>query len=281
LDDAATISASSRGGTRPSYRSGRRGSLRDVWAQRELLFRMFERNLKVKYQRSALGFVWTLFNPLGTVIILIAVFSYIVRIDMPNYWAFLVSGYFVFNFVIQMLNTASTVLPEHAQLTKSAPFPSEILVFGATIARLFEFVIAMSIVLLVLVVFHHGGVPASFVLLPVLVVIQLLLVLGVVLPISIASVFFHDLEHALPVAVMMLFYISPVFYPISFVPEAVHGIYYLNPLSGLITLFHAVVYEGVFPSPVHLGVVAVVSVASCVIGYSIFNRYKGVCAELV
>lgn len=242
---------------------------------------MVERNLKVKYQRSALGFVWTLFNPLGTVLILIAVFSYIVRIEMTNYWAFLVSGYFVFNFVLQMLNTASTVLPEHAQLTKSAPFPSEILIFGATLARLFEFAIAMSLVLLVLVVFHHGGVPASFVMLPVLVVIQLLMVVGIVMPIAVASVFFHDLEHALPVAVMMLFYISPVFYPISFVPDAVQGIYYVNPLSGLLTLYHAVAYEGTFPSLLRTGVVGIAAVVVCLIGYSIFNRYKSLCAEIV
>jgi ABC-type polysaccharide/polyol phosphate export permease len=66
-----------------------------VWRYRELLHSLVVRNLKVKYQRSLLGFVWTLVNPLFTVAVLGVVFSQVVRIPLPHYWAFLLSGYFV------------------------------------------------------------------------------------------------------------------------------------------------------------------------------------------
>lgn len=267
--------------TPPIYDSSRSRGLADVWRTRELLYRMTERNLKVKYQRSVLGFVWTLFNPLLTVAILMTVFSVIVRLGIPDYWAFLLSGYFVFNFSLQMLNTAVTVLRDHAQLTKSAAFPSEVLIFGATLARLVEFGVAMVPVLLALVLFHHGTVPASFILLPLLVLVQVLLVIGVVMPLAVLSVFFYDVEHAIPVIVMMLFYISPVFYPVSFVPAAVRDLYLLNPLAGLLTLYQTVLYDGRFPSFGLLAGTAVAGLAAAFIGYVIFNRYRATCAEVV
>ena len=97
------------------------------------------RNLKVKYQRSLLGFVWTLVNPLLTVTILVVVFSHVVRIQVPHYWAFLLSGYFVWNFMLQTLNTGTYIFAEHSRLTRSVAFPSEILVFSAAGSRLIEF----------------------------------------------------------------------------------------------------------------------------------------------
>ncbi|HZN96516.1 MAG TPA: hypothetical protein VFB61_02195, partial [Gemmatimonadales bacterium] len=74
-----------------------------LWRFRELLRSLVIRNLKVKYQRSLLGFVWTMLNPLLTVGILVLVFSHVVRIPLPDYWAFVLSGYFVWNCVLQTL----------------------------------------------------------------------------------------------------------------------------------------------------------------------------------
>ena len=93
------------------------GRLRRVWRYRELLHSLVVRNLKVKYQRSLLGFVWTLVNPLLTVAILVVVFSHVVRIQVPHYWAFLLSGYFVWNFMLQTLNTGTWIFAEHSHST--------------------------------------------------------------------------------------------------------------------------------------------------------------------
>jgi len=115
---------------------GALGRMRGVWRYRELLHSLVVRNLKVKYQRSLLGFVWTLVNPLFTVAVLGVVFSHVVRIPLPHYWAFLLSGYFVWNFMLQTLNTGTYIFAEHSRLTRSVAFPSEILVFGAAGSRL-------------------------------------------------------------------------------------------------------------------------------------------------
>lgn len=263
------------------YDSRHRRTLADVWRARELLFRLIERNLMVKYQRSVLGFVWTLFNPLLTVGILIAVFSHVVRIDIHHYWAFLLSGYFVFNFSLQMLGTGSRVLIDHAQMTKTSAFPAEVLVFATALSRLIEFAVAMLLVVGALVIFHHGTIPFSFGLLPLLVLLLLLTAIGVVLPLAVASVFFYDIEHALPVLTMILFYISPVFYPAEMVPDFVRPFFYLNPLAALLNLFHTVLYEGAMPAPGILAASTAGAVLLFVGGYAIFDRYRALCAEVV
>jgi lipopolysaccharide transport system permease protein len=252
-----------------------------VWRYRELLRGLVIRNLKVKYQRSLLGFVWTLINPLLTVSILVVVFSHVVRIAVPHYWAFLLSGYFVWNFMLQTLNTGTYIFAEHSRLTRSVAFPSEILVFGAAISRLIEFTAEMSLIVIALVLFHHHFVPASLALLPLLIVIQLLIAIGLALPIATLSVFYYDVYHALPIALTTLFYLSPVFYPAQMVPAVAQPYYFLNPIAGLLTLYHNVVYAGQMP-PLHLivGMLAA-AVGIYALGYAIFNRYAAVFPEIV
>lgn len=253
----------------------------ELWRYRELLRRLTLRNLKVKYQRSALGFAWTLLNPLLTVGVLVAVFSHIVRIDVADYWAFLLSGYFVWNFLAQMLNTGSYVFAEHAALRRSVAFPGEILILGAAASRLVEFAVELAIALAALVLLHHHGVPASFALLPLLVVLQLLLALGLVMPLATLAVFYTDVQHALPIVLMLLFYLSPVFYPATLVPEGFQAIYLLNPIASLLTLYHAVLYDGQFPPAMLLAGTTAAALGLFLLGYALFRRYQPVLAELV
>jgi lipopolysaccharide transport system permease protein len=255
--------------------------LTQVWQHRELLRSMIIRNLKVKYQRSLLGFVWTLFNPLLTVAILVLIFSHVVRIPLPDYWAFVLSGYFVWNCMLQTLNMGTYIFAEHSRLTRSVAFPSEILVFGAVGSRVVEFLAEIILIMVVLAGFHHLRIPASYALLPVLVILQILIAIGLALPIATLSVFYYDVQHALPIALTTLFYLSPVFYPVEMVPEAFRPFYFMNPMAGLLSLYHEILYVGRMPSlSLLLGVVAAALLVYS-IGYAVFKRYASVYAEIV
>ena len=176
------------------------------------------------------------------------VFSHVVRIPLPHYWAFLLSGYFVWNFMLQTLNTGTYIFAEHSRLTRSVAFPSEILVFGAAGSRLIEFAVEVGLVLACWRSSTITWCPRAISLLPVLLLIQLLLVIGLALPIATLSVFYYDVYHALPIALTTLFYLSPVFYPAEMVPAAARDLYFLNPIAGLLTLYHDVLYWGRMPS---------------------------------
>jgi lipopolysaccharide transport system permease protein len=256
-------------------------NLRRVWEFRELLIGLIVRNLKVKYQRSALGFVWTLLNPLFTVILLTAVFTRVVRIPMEDYWAFMLTGYFVWNCVLQILNTGTNIMAEHASLARTVAFPSETLILGAAISRLVEFLAELVLILVVISVAHHGRAPASFLLVPLLAVQQFLFSIGLCAIIATISTFYYDARHALPIVLTMLFYISPVFYPASMVPEPIRPLYMVNPMAGLLTLYKNAVYEGQMPSALLLISVTLYSILIAWIGYAIFNRYKATFPEIV
>ena len=101
-------------------------TISQVWQFRYLLQGIIRRDLKVKYQRSTLGFIWTFLNPLLTVLILVAVFRIVIRIQIDHYWAFLLSGYFVWNVVAQTLLTGSYIFYQYAQLARNIAFPKEV-----------------------------------------------------------------------------------------------------------------------------------------------------------
>src|SRR5687768_10572733 len=255
--------------------------LPEIWRHRELLMRLVSRNLKMRYQRSVLGFLWALLNPLFTILILVGVFRYVVRIGVADYWAFLVSGYFAWVFLQHAVAASAGVITDHSYMTRSLAFPAEILVLSSVIARLVEFAAEIVLVVAALVIFHHHGVPASLVLLPVAVAATLLLATGVALPVAAGSVFFKDIQHAVPVALMMLGYLSPVFYPMSLVPERFHAIYLLNPVAALLTLYHEILYEGRFPAFALLMGTVASAIIACVIGVILFRRQRALFAEII
>ena len=120
------------------------GHLHRLWEYREFLASLVRRNLKAKYQGSFFGFLWTLLNPLMTVLVLTVVFTHIVRIQIENYWAFLLSSYFVWNFIAQSLSAATFVLAEHGELSRSIAYPIEAPLIAAVVTRLIEFFFEMG-----------------------------------------------------------------------------------------------------------------------------------------
>jgi ABC-2 type transport system permease protein len=254
---------------------------RDLRALLFLLRDLTARNLKIKYQRSALGFVWTLLNPLATTVTLIAVFGGVVRLPVDSYWAFLLSGFFVWNFLHMTLSAGAYVLGQHASVLRSAKVPAEAFILAAVAARLVEFVVELLLVLIAVALFHHHAVPASYALLPVLVLLQVVLVVGLVLPIATIAAFYDDVQHSLPILLLILFYVSPVFYPAALVPAGAAWLYQLNPVAVLLGLYHSVIYGGELPSGTALLDMTLMSLVVCAAGWLVFRRFRGVIAEVL
>jgi ABC-type polysaccharide/polyol phosphate export permease len=202
------------------------------------------------------------------------------QIGIESFWAFLISGYFAWSFTSDAVVRSTFILRGHAGLRRTVPFPSEILVLDHLFSRLIEFLIELGLVLVVLCVFYHRGVPPTLLLTPVLILLQTLLTAGLMFPVSVFTVLYHDIEHALPAFMRMLFYFTPVFYSLDMLPESVRPLMYVNPFVGLLRLYHLALYDGVWPSWTLLGAVAAIAVAAFLAGYSIFQRLKDVCVEL-
>ena len=255
--------------------------LREAWDFRAFIYVLAVRNLKVKYQQSALGLFWTLLNPALMVGILLVVFTRVARIPIEHYWAFLISGYFVWNFVSQSLTAATFVLSDHRTMIRSAVFSRDAPVLAAIMSRLAEFLIEFGLAILLIAIFHHGGLPASFWMLPVLIVVQILMVVGLSLPVAALGVFYYDVRHMLPIALTALFYATPIFYSLDLVPSGIRAFYLANPLVHLLDAFQAVAYEGVIPPSESLATLGFISLVTFLTGYAVFNRFRPIFAEVV
>ena len=255
--------------------------LSELWKFRYLIRVLVARNIKIKYQHSFIGLVWTFLNPLLILAVLLAVFTNVVRIDIDHYWAFLLSGYFVYHFVSQTAAASSSVFPEYAIMVRGVTFPRIIPILAAVTSRFLEFLIEIFFALLLLIAFRHGSIPLSFVLLPYLIILMYALVLGLALPISALSVFYYDVRHLLPIVLSALFFISPVIYSVSMVPEQYRLLYLLNPLAGLLDLFHITLYEGVMPSFTYLALFSFQVAVILMVGYVLFGRFKADFAEVL
>ena len=263
------------------YLSTRREpTLRAIWCFRKLLLSFVARDLKVKYQRSALGLLWTLLNPLLMVLVFVAVFTSVLRIRVDGFWAFLISGIFAWQYISTGINRATTLLRGHAALRRSVAFPSVIVVLSNLIALLVEFLVEIAIVLIAVFVFYHHAVPATVILLPWLILLMFLMTAGLVFLLAVISVMYYDVEHAMPAITRLLFFLTPIMYPVSMIPEAFRAYFYLNPFVGLLELFHLILYEGVWPSWQMLGAVSATSVGMFLVGFWIFQRFEDICVEI-
>ena len=255
--------------------------LASLWRFRYLTSVLIARNIKLKYQNSALGVLWTILNPLMIVVILLVVFTRVVRIDIAHYWAFLLSGYFAYHFFSQAVLAASGVLDEYAVMVRSVAIPRSTVVLAAVTSRFFDFVLEFALAVAAIGIFHHQGIPIGFLSLPLLMLLLFVLTFGIALMIAALAVFYYDVRHILPIALTALFYASPVFYSVAMIPEEYRVAYYLNPLAVLLDLLHSTGYGGAAPA-LELLLVSILQVAVIgAAGMSIFARLERAFAEVL
>jgi ABC-type polysaccharide/polyol phosphate export permease len=222
--------------------------LSSLWRYRGLLRLLISRDLTLRYKRSTLGVWWTLLNPLLFTGVLMIVFGQFFRFEIPGdipYIVYLLSGIVFITFFSQgVVATGSSIVNSSSILTKVF-VPPEVFAISSSLAALVNF--AISLLPLIVVQLITGvGVPWTILLVPIPAICMLMLVAGVGLLVASAAVFFYDVLDLTAVGVQILTYLTPVFYPISIVPDQFLPIVQANPLYSFLLIFRGFMYEGVF-----------------------------------
>jgi len=279
--------------------------IKELLRFKDLLKQLVIRDLKVRYKNSVLGFFWSLANPLVQVATITIVVKYIMRLDIPNYSAYLLVGYLPWVFFQMALLDSSQVILLHRDLLRKVYFPRELLPLSAVIANLIHFILALGVFFVYLFVYriflHGAPIMASAAWLPVLIILQTLLLTGLTFVVSCMNVFFEDTKYLLTVLLNVLFYLTPVMYVSELVytrlPQAHQGLlfklYLLMPLNMLTEAYRKTLlpafHGGIGGAPIQsvpldyvmLGVCAVICIVSAVGGYAYFNARKWVFAERI
>jgi ABC-2 type transport system permease protein len=253
-----------------------------VMAKRSVLWTLVIRDLRVRYSQSVLGYVWTILDPLLMSLIYFLVFVYIFRrkeLGHEPYFLFLVAGLLPWQWFSSVVKESSRALIQDARLVRSTNLPREIWVARVVLSKGVEYLLSLPVLVLFAVFYlilgkaHLNG---WLVLLPVGIVVQFFLLIGLGLILAPVTALVTDMQRVIGIILRMLFYITPVIYAARLVPAPYDKVMWLNPMTGILEMMRA----GFFTHdtfPIVWGSIAVCLVVTAVIlqvGFTVFARLE-------
>ena len=267
----------------------------ELSGSRDLLLNLTLRELRGKYKRSALGWFWSLLNPLATMLTFTIVFQFFLKIEVPPgdpsglhaFAFFLVVGLLPWNFLSNAMNGGMVSLTGNSNLIKKVYFPREALVAANTASWFVSFLIEIAVLAVALLVAGNFVVPW---LVPVLLiaVVQAAFVLGIAMALSVVNVYFRDIQHLLGILLQLWFYATPVIYPLKAVPTTAHvlgqeiplrTLYGLNPMVQFVEAYRDCMYDLRFPSAGRMAWLVGVAALTLAVGVAVFARLEPKLAE--
>ena len=238
----------------------------------ELLKQLVVRDVKLKYRRSYLGYLWSILNPLMLMMVLVVVFSNLFRFDIPNFPLYLLAGQTVFNFMIEATNMAVGSITGNSALLKKTYVPKYIFTLSKVGSSLVNLIFSLGALLLVMI-YTGAEFSWSLLLLPAVILQVLIFSLGISLFLAAATVFFRDIQYLWGVFTAMWMYLTPLFYPVTIIPEEYRWAYInLNPMYQYIEQFRAVVLHAQAPNFSSMLMGFFVAFAFLVLGAWYFNK---------
>ncbi|MEU4772574.1 ABC transporter permease [Micromonospora sp. NPDC023644] len=261
-----------------------------LWSHRTSLRILVRRDLAVKYQQSVLGYLWSLIEPLGMGAIYWFVFGILYSRDTnrhlgdaaDSYPLFLLTGIFAWMWTSSALSEATNALTGQARLITTMNVPRQVFPIGRVTGRFAEYAAGLPILLAVAVWYAASGrveLGWSLLALPLAVAVQAVLLVGLALLLSAVNVLMRDVERFMRLVIRVLFYATPIIYPLSLVRDAdlpgwLKVAYELNPLVGIFQLHHAVWYPDEFPDARLLATAVGVSLLALAAGWWSFRRLE-------
>ena len=213
---------------------------------RHLLVLMVKRDFITRYRRSILGILWSMLNPLLTMTVLVIVFSFLFRFDIPHFPVYVLSGQIIFGLFSESTSQAMNSIILNASLMKKVYIPKYIFPISRVVSSVVNFVFAFAAFLLVVFV-TRAPLHWTIVLVPIPVLYTFIFALGVGMLLSSMAVFFRDLSYIYGVTLTAWMFFTPIIYPVSILPERVFHLMHLNPLFHYVSYFRALALDGVVP----------------------------------
>ena len=275
-------------------------ALREFWRYRELLRQLVARDLKVRYQNSAVGFLWSIVPPLLQVLVYSFLIKGVLKVPAENYGAYVLCGLIPWTFFsISILDAAHSLVHNEA-IVKKVYMPREVIPLGSVAGNFVHFLLGWAVYFSVYyVVFRligHGGIPilATALWFPFITLMLLLLTTGISLWISILGLFYKDTKFIIQTVFNLLFFLLPVIYPadVLFYNPVMRAnpwlfkLYMLNPVAALINAYRKTLLEDIpvgtlnVPGPAApmdwplFAASCLLCVLIAVSGYAYFNRHK-------
>lgn len=246
----------------------------ELYNYREMIFSMVRKSLRGRYKGSVLGFLWTFLIPLLQLAVYTLVFSIIMRSGYEKYYLFLFVALIPWIFFSQSVAGGTECIWGQRDMVNKIYFPREVLPIAHVTYLLVNMILSLLIVFAVLILSGHGVNLVAVLYLPLVILIEYILALGITMLLCALDVFFRDLQYIMEILVMAWQFLTPVMYGLDIVPEEYRFLFNLNPMSAVIVCFREIMYYKQIPNIKTLGAAAFMGVLFLSIGTVVFGRLK-------
>lgn len=244
-----------------------------LFRYRWLTYELITRDLKLRYRGSALGFAWTLLNPLLFMGVYVLVFGVYLRIGIPNYALYLLSGLLPWAWFSNALLQGTSAILDGRMYVGKTIFPAEVLVLVPVCSNFVNFLFSLP-VLVVVVFLFHGKLGAPLLALPAIVAVQTILTVAVLFFVATLNVFYRDFQQLMTYAVMLLFYLTPIFYQLSAVPPTIRAFVEASPITVLVHSYQQIFYSNEWPDLASFAYLLFAALVLLGLGHAFFKRHK-------
>jgi len=217
-------------------------TIKEIYTYREMIFSLVRRDLKGRYKGSILGFLWTFINPLLQLVVYTLVFSVILRNDIEDFYLFLFVALVPWLFFSTSVAGGAGCIWSQQDLVKKIYFPREILPIAFVTSQFINMLLSLLVVLAVILITGKGINLIALIYLPIIMIVEYLLSLGIAFITSAVTVYVRDLEYLLGIITMAWQFLTPIMYSIDIVPENLLPIFRLNPMTPVIIAYRDILY---------------------------------------
>lgn len=251
-----------------------KGKICELYSFRYMFYSLVRKNLFGKYKNSVLGFLWNFITPTVSILLFYIVFENFMGKSIPHYWAYLCIAMFPFQFMNTNLIGGASSITSNGGMIKKMYFPREILPLSQVTYTFIVFLIAYSIVIVLMFMTRFPLGSEGMLAFPVVLLTMFIFSFGTILFTSAISAYSRDFEYLITAFSRILFWITPIFYTLDSVTGILSKIVWLNPLTYYVECIRQIVYLGAMPSIAMLMACMIISIVTFLIGATVFGKLK-------
>ena len=253
--------------------------INELYTYREMIFSLIRRDLKGRYKGSALGFLWTFINPLLQLGVYTLVFSVIMRNGIKDYYLFLFVALIPWIFFSTCVSGGATCIMAQKEMVKKIYFPRQVLPLAFVTSQFINMILSFLVVIPIILISGKGINLLALMYLPLIMIIEYVLALGMAMLVSAITVYLRDTEYVLGIITMAWQFLSPVIYSISQVPEEIRPLFLLNPMTSILTGYRDILYYKQIPQVTTLLNAVILGGGLLLISLFVFNKLSRHFAE--
>ena len=249
-------------------------TLKELYQYREMIFSLIRKDLRGRYKGSVLGFLWTFLNPLLQLVVYTIVFSTFFPTNIDQFYIFLFVGLVPWLFFNTSLVGGSTSIVTQENLIKKIYFPRQVLPISYVTSAFVNMLLTFIVIFAVLLLSGFGFNLQALWMLPIVMLVEYILALGIAMLTSALTVYFRDLEYILGIVAMLWMYLTPILYEIDTIPEQYRGLVYINPMTGVILCYKDILYYKHFPDLDNIILAFGMGIFFLIVGFVTFNKMQ-------